>query len=98
LKEQFDQLSAKFETKIDRGAKFKFMWLNGAVEKKWGELFGYTNTDKVVILNPGKRKRFTIHEGPISKESISQTLDSISGGNARFNRISELPMFEMRTA
>ena len=43
------------------------MWLNASIEKKWGELFGYQNEDKIMILNPGKRKRYTIHEGPISK-------------------------------
>jgi hypothetical protein len=72
------------------------MWMNAAIEKKWGELFGYSGTDKVVILNAGKRKRFTEHEGPIRKEQISETLDAISGGNARFNRVSEVPLFEIR--
>lgn len=43
------------------------MWLNASVQKKWGELFGYKGQDKVVILNPGKRKRYTEHEGPIQK-------------------------------
>jgi hypothetical protein len=43
------------------------MWLNASLEKKWGELFGYGGQDKVVILNPGKRKRFTEHEGEIKK-------------------------------
>jgi hypothetical protein len=37
------------------------MWLNANIEKKWGELFGYQGEDKVVILNPGKRKRYTVH-------------------------------------
>lgn len=73
------------------------MWINVEVEKKWGEIFKYQGEDKVVILNPGKRKRYTNHDGEITKDSISMTLDSISGGNARFNRISELPSFEMRT-
>jgi len=73
------------------------MWLNAQIEKSWGELFKYDNKDKVVILNPGKRKRYTEHEGDIARESISLTLDSISGGDARFNRVSELPTFEIRT-
>jgi len=73
------------------------MWLNAKLEKSWGELFKYENKDKVVILNPGKRKRYTEHEGDIARESISVTLDSISGGDARFNRVSELPTFEIRT-
>lgn len=97
MKNQFEQLNSKFETKLDRGVHFKFMWLNASVEKRWGDLFGYKGQDKVVVLNPGKRKRYTEHEGPIQKESIGETLDAISGGNARFNRVSEIPLFEIRT-
>ena len=63
----FQQLNVKYDVKVDRGAKFKFMWLNAAVEKAWGTTFEYANEDKVVILNPGKRKRFTPHEGPVEK-------------------------------
>lgn len=73
------------------------MWLNVEIEKKWGELFKYEGKDKVVILNPGKRKRYTQHEGDISKQAISQTLDSINGGDAKFNRVGDLPVFEIRT-
>jgi len=73
------------------------MWLNGAVEKAWANIFGYTGSDSVVVLNPGKRKRFTPHEGPINKDAISVTLETIIGGNARFNRVSDnLPSFEVR--
>jgi len=50
------------------------MWLNAAVEKEWGKLFNYSSNDLVVVLNPGKRKRFTPHDGPITKDSISSTL------------------------
>ena len=73
------------------------MWLNTGIEKSWGELFKYDNKDKVVVLNPGKRRRYTEHEGEINKDAISATLDAISGGDARFNRVSDLPTFEIRT-
>lgn len=43
------------------------MWLNAEKEKAWGDLFKYENKDKVVVLNPGKRKRYTEHEGDITK-------------------------------
>jgi hypothetical protein len=43
------------------------MWLNVEKEKPWGVLFKYENKDKVVVLNPGKRKRYTEHEGDITK-------------------------------
>lgn len=72
------------------------MWLNASIQKKWGQIFKYDGKDKVVILNPGKRKRFTDHEGEISKDGVSATLDAISGGDAKFNRVSDLPTFELR--
>jgi hypothetical protein len=50
------------------------MWLNAAIEKQWAAIFNYPNNDSVVVLNPGKRKRFTPHEGPITKDAISITL------------------------
>jgi hypothetical protein len=74
------------------------MWLNGVLEQEWGKLFGYSGTDLVVVLNPGKRKRFTPHEGAITKDAVSITLETIIGGNARFNRVPDsLPAFQMRT-
>ena len=97
LKDEFQFLNAKYDRKIERGTKYKFMWLNTSIEKPWASLFGFTGDDKVVILNPGKRKRFTAHDGPINKDSLSMTLENIIGGNARFSRIAELPSFEMRT-
>ena len=97
LIQQFEALNTKFDNKLNRGAKYKFMWLNVSIETKWKDVFKYEDADKVVILNPGKRKRYTNHEGDITKDSISMTLDTISGGDARFNRVSELPTFEIRS-
>jgi len=39
------------------------------------------------VLNPGKRKRFLIHEGDVTEEAIEATLDKILGGDARFKNI-----------
>lgn len=69
------------------------MWLNASIDKEWGKIFNFEGEDKVVVLNPGKRKRYTAHEGHITKDSISMTLENIIGGNARFNRLAELPTF-----
>ena len=97
ITKQFEALNNKFDNKLERGAKFKFMWLNVKLEPKWGEIFKYDGSNKVVALKPGNRKRYTAHEGDISKDAISLTLDTISGGDARFNRISDLPTFSIRT-
>jgi len=74
IKNLFEALNTQYDRKIDRGAKFKFMWLNGNIEKAWGSLLQYDGSDRVVILNPGKRKRFAVHEGSITREAISQSV------------------------
>lgn len=33
LKDEFEYLNAKYDRKIERGSKYKFMWLNAAIEK-----------------------------------------------------------------
>lgn len=69
------------------------MWLNTSAETKWGELLGYTGSDKFVFLMPGKRKRFTTHEGEINKDAIRSSIEKILGGDGRFTRIAEYPKF-----
>lgn len=83
----FEELTALYDPKIDRGAKFKFMWLNTSAEKKWAELLGHTGEDRFVFLMPGKRKRFAVHEGEISKDAIRNSIEKIMGGDGRFTRI-----------
>jgi len=50
---------------------------------------------KLIILNPGKRKRFLIHDYDITEEGISRTLDKILGGDSKFTNIkgNKLPSF-----
>ena len=86
-----------FQSKIERGIQFLFMRLDTTLEKEWGQLFqgdSPRNEPFVVVMNPGKRKKFLIHEGDAySAEAISATLDKILGGDARFKAIkgNELP-------
>lgn len=48
---------------------------------------GADNYPRLVILNPGKRKRFLIHNGEINEASIEATLDKILAGDAKFKAI-----------
>jgi len=65
------------------------MWLDVSVETGFGSMFGLQGEDlpKVVILNPGKRKRYLVHEKQINESDISATLDKILGGDAKFTNI-----------
>jgi hypothetical protein len=65
-------------------------------------MFHFTGENKVVMLNPGRRKRFITHEGPLKKSSIGNnlfwiiesTLERINGGDAKFEKIGDtLPEF-----
>ena len=58
-------------------------------EPAFAKVFGFENHNepRIVILNPGKRKRFLIHEGDISEAHLEKTLDKILGGDARFKNV-----------
>jgi predicted transcriptional regulator len=76
------------ESKISRGISFNFMWLDASAEQEFANVFELGESmPSVVVLNPGKRKRFLVHEGEITKDSVQKTLDRIMGGDARFKNI-----------
>jgi len=86
--DQISQLGEEFESKISRGISFNFMWLDASAEKEFADTFQLgEDLPKAVVMNPGKRKRFLIHEGEISKDGIEKTLNKILGGDARFKNI-----------
>lgn len=66
------------------------MWLDAEIEKDFSKAFGYEDEDMVVILNPGKRKRYIKHEGELNYDSLKNTMEKIQGGDARFTKV-ELP-------
>ncbi len=47
------------------------MWLDVDKEKKWTEFLNVDNYPKVIILNPGKRKRIAHHDASIDSDSLS---------------------------
>lgn len=83
------QTGQAFASKISRGINFYFMWLDASAEPSFFKMFDVKgeNLPKVVILNPGKRKRYLVHEKGINELDISQTLDRILGGDAKFINI-----------
>lgn len=61
-----------YDRKISRGSQFKFMWLDASREVQWAKMLNASNFPKLVVLNPGKRKRFVDYEGSITSNSISK--------------------------
>jgi hypothetical protein len=76
----------QFASKISRGINFYFMSLDSSAEPKFFQMFDLKAEElpKVVILNPGKRKRYLVHSGSINEAEVGKTLDRILGGDAKF--------------
>lgn len=53
------------------------MWLDAEIEKEYASAFGYEGENIVVILNPGKRKRFVKHEGDFDFDNLKSTMEKI---------------------
>ena len=81
------ELGGAFQKQIHRGINFHFMWLDCSIEANLCEIFNPSKDQSVFVLNPGKRKRYLEHQGDVSSDAISATLEKIIGGDARFQMI-----------
>ena len=63
------------------------MWLDAQTEPDFAATFAIEDYPSIIILNPGKRKRYLAHEGEINDETVEKTLDKILGGDAKFKTI-----------
>jgi hypothetical protein len=96
-------LKGKFTSQMsDRGAKWKWMWIDLSVEKNYAEMFGLVKLPGVVVFNPHKRLRWTKmdedSEAIATSGTIPTLLDKISGGDARFTPVKgqKLPVWAVR--
>lgn len=80
-----------FSSKISRGISFYFSWLDAEVEPEFAAILSAPDQSDVfprlIVLNPGKTKRFLVNEGDITESAIAKTLDKILGGDAKFKRV-----------
>lgn len=84
LKEQLIKLANKFSSKVQRGSNYKFMWVDTNQEKQWKQVFDINTTPTLIILNPGRRKRYVTHQGQITYDNIINTMEKINSGDSRF--------------
>lgn len=85
----FSNVKEAFTSKIERGITFNFIRLDVGAESEFASVFGVEEDQLpgLVVLNPGKKKRFLLHEYDLTEEGITQTLDKILGGDARFKMV-----------
>lgn len=72
------------------------MRLDASKEPEFAKLFTDNSSEpSIVVMNPGKRKRYLKHEGSVTAPDVTATLDKILGGDAKFKAIKDnaLPGF-----
>ena len=73
------------------------MWLDATKEENWTSKFEFTSYPQVLVLNPGKRKRFAILEEEVSYTNIGNAIiieimfEKILNGDARFKMLAQVP-------
>jgi hypothetical protein len=87
--EALQNVQEAFTSKIERGITFSFMRLDISQEPDFAAVFNLEEGEVpgLVIMNPGKKKRFLKGEYGLTQDGVTQTLDKILGGDARFKII-----------
>lgn len=97
LKEELVKLSQTYAQKASRGSSFKFMWVDSKLEAEWANILGVSSVPSAVVLNPGRRKRYVSHSGPVTHNDVVSTLEKINSGDSRFIAVKgALPEFSGR--
>ena len=60
------------------------MWTDCSKQTDFCAHFAAESYPTIVVINPGKRKRFHSHGSEMTEESVQKTLDKIVGGDAKF--------------
>ena len=75
-----------------------FVWLDPVAAKQaaFAEAFGVAAAElpRVVVVKPGKRPRYLLHEGPLTAAALGGLVDRVLGGDAIFKPLPALPALE----
>ena len=82
----FNLIQNHLSPKIDRGIKYRFGWINSSTQNKFIDSIGMKDGDgpKMIIINPGSRKRFYIMENELNETNMKLAFDRLAGGELRF--------------
>lgn len=65
--DELKKVNDAFSSKISRGIVFAFTRVDASVEPDFAAVFKTESLPAVVVMNPGKRKRFLLHEGDLNE-------------------------------
>jgi len=88
---KFNALQNHLAPKIDRGIKYKFGWVNSTSQKSFISAVEMKSGDgpKMILVNPGSRKRFYIMDQDLTEENMKQVFDRLAGGELRFKNFNK---------
>jgi len=87
----FNLLQNHLSPKIDRGLKYRFGWINSSTQNAFMQEIGLGLGEgpKMIIINPGSRKRFYILESELQFDNMKNTFDKMAGGELRFKNFNK---------
>jgi len=87
----FNALQNHLSPKIDRGIKFKFGWINSTTQNAFISSIELQLGDgpKMILVNPGSRKRFYVMEGELIDENMKSVFEKLAGGELRFKNFAK---------
>ncbi len=82
----FSALQNHLAPKIDRGIKYRFGWINSNSHNQFIDGIGLEKGDnlKMILVNPGSRKRYYIMDKELNEENMKNVFDRLVGGELRF--------------
>jgi polyribonucleotide nucleotidyltransferase len=82
----FSALQNHLAPKIDRGIKYRFGWINSNTQNQFIYGIGLEKGDnlKMILVNPGSRKRYYIMDKELNEENMKNVFDRLVGGELRF--------------
>lgn len=87
------EIRRAYDNKSGRSVRFKFMWSDLTKQVDYTKRMQIGNEPTIIILNPGRRKRYLKYPGIPTSDSLNGQLEKILGGDSRFTplRPNELP-------
>ena len=78
------ELQNYLSPKIDRGIKYKFAWVNSETQSAFIQETGVEGVPRVMLLNPGKKKKYFVLEEEPKLEKLYEVFDKLASGDLRF--------------
>ena len=94
LADLMSEIQNYLSPKMDYGGiKYKFGWINTKKQPEFTSAVGadFSNVKdnyKVMIINPGKRKRYFVVDEEVTFENLRNTFDKLASGDLRFKMFS----------